>query len=303
MSDEYECETCTETFWYREDCEEHMSDYGHWPKCESCTRVFRTRRACNQHMNATDHWAPRFECESCSREFRSQSAANQHMAAVGHWAPKIPCETCNLRFRTIEDADQHMKIQAHYSNYCQSCKKRFANENALRMHLNSKIHRGKNITCPFCKDNYTNASGLTHHLERGSCRNAPALNRETILRIIRERDPHGTITNRQIEWHEENTGQFSATDRAFNGSSWECYLCHRDFRTAGALNSHLNSSVHKQKVYHCPNVESKCGKQFSTLAALFNHLESESCSFMRFERVQQQVGDVFQGRRAIALRA
>ena len=40
-------------------------------------------------------------------------------------------------------------------------------------------------------------------------------------------------------------------------------------------------------------------KQFTALAALFHHLESESCAFMRFEKVQQQVNDVFQGRRLL----
>ena len=67
-----------------------------------------------------------------------------------------------------------------------------------------------------------------------------------------------------------------------------------------ALNAHLNSSVHKQKVYHCPNTKSKCEKQFVTLAGLFNHLESEACAFMRFEKVQRQVRDVLQGGKLIA---
>jgi Zinc-finger of C2H2 type len=166
--------------------------------------------------------------------------------------------------------------------------------------LNSKVHRGTNLPCPFCKVNYTSASGLTHHLETGSCPRAPNLNREAILRMVRERDPHGVITNKQIGWREDEDVKYTATSRAFNGSFWECYMCHKEFNTANALNAHLNSPVHKQKVYRCPNLKDKCGKQFVSLAALFNHLESEACAFMRFEKVQQQVGGVLQGQKLIA---
>ncbi|KAB8259313.1 hypothetical protein BDV32DRAFT_59988 [Aspergillus pseudonomiae] len=296
----YECETCRDTFWDQDDYEWHMEDYGHWPECETCYRTFRSSRACHQHMNDASHWAPRFNCETCSRDFNSQTAANQHMTAVGHWAPRVPCETCNMRFSTEQAAESHMKSKAHFKNYCRSCEIRFQSENDLRMHLNSKIHRGKNVQCPFCKANYTSASGLAHHLERGSCPRASTLNRETILRIVHKRDPQGVITNKQIEWYKEDSSHYSATDHAFNGSSWECYLCHRGFRSVKALDSHLNSSVHKQNVYHCPNSNGRCVKQFTTLAALFNHLESEACSFMRFEKVRKNVDRIFQSRKTIS---
>lgn len=61
-----------------------------------------------------------------------------------------------------------------------------------------------------------------------------------------------------------------------------------------SLDQHLNSPIHKQNLYHCPN--QKCGKEFVSLAALFNHLESEGCGYMRFEKVNKRVGDVVRGR-------
>jgi hypothetical protein len=151
----------------------------------------------------------------------------------------------------------------------------------------------------FCSAKFVGASGLSHHLETGSCKRAPFLNREKIHRMVRERDPHGVISNKQIEWHERADVAYSATNLAFNGSSWECYLCHRKFQSLPALNQHLKSPAHEQDIYHCPNFGG-CSKQFVTLAALFNHLESESCKLMRFDRVQQQVSNVFQGRILIA---
>lgn len=70
-----------------------------------------------------------------------------------------------------------------------------------------------------------------------------------------------------------------------------------------ALNQHANSPVHQQSIYHCPNEARKCGKQFVSLAGFFNHLESEACGFIRFEKVQEaqrSLTDVMSGRRMIA---
>ncbi|EED21400.1 zinc finger protein, putative [Talaromyces stipitatus ATCC 10500] len=238
-----------------------------------------------------------YECETCYRTFGSQHAASQHMNALDHWAPRYSCETCPKQFFSESAAQKHMTATGHFENYCKDCKRKFINENNLRMHLNSKIHRGSQIPCPFCKVNYTSASGLTHHLERGACQNAPFLNREKILQIVRRQDPNGIITKKQIEWYKEQTTVYEVTSQAYNGSAWECYLCHREFNARQHLTQHLNSPVHKQQVYHCPNF--KCPKEFVTLAALFNHLESETCAYMKFQSVQKHVHDIVTGRKMI----
>lgn len=111
--------------------------------------------------------------------------------------------------------------------------------------------------------------------------------------MIRERDTRGVITNRSIGWQAQENMEYVVTQRAYNGSSWECYICHRIFGKMQGLNAHLNSPVHKGKVYHCPN-RGKCMQQFVSLAAFFAHLESEKCGLMRFEKVQQQVENVLQ---------
>ncbi|PWY87239.1 hypothetical protein BO94DRAFT_585793 [Aspergillus sclerotioniger CBS 115572] len=254
-------------------------------ECETCTRTFYSWSTCRQHMKDKGHW-PVFECETCNADFNSEEEADWHMSRYGHYAPKIPCETCGQRFHTQDSADQHMGQLRHYRNYCRACDQRFQTENGLKMHLNSKIHRGQNILCPFCKAG-------------GSCPRAPSLNRETIYKFVRSRDTQGVLTKKMLEWHDDDNAKYSATDHAFNGYYWECYICHRGFNTMTALNQHLNSTVHKQKLYHCPNVKGRCRKEFVTLAALFNHLESESCGFMRFEKVQLQAQNVFAGNRLI----
>lgn len=169
--------------------------------------------------------------------------------------------------------------------------------------MNSKTHRGAKIACPFCKTAFVSASGLSHHLETGSCPRAANLNRKTIHHMLQQVDVSGVVTNKQIEWHKEEPHiTYSASDRAFNGDAWECYMCHRRFSLRNGLNQHLNSPVHQQRVYHCPNRAGRCVKRFVTLAGLFNHLESESCEFIRFEKVQQvqqQLNDAMMGKKAL----
>lgn len=50
-------------------------------------------------------------------------------------------------------------------------------------------------------------------------------------------------------------------------------------------------SQDQQNLYHCPNRRT-CNKQFRTLAAAVNHLESERCGFMTFNQVQHTMGNL-----------
>ncbi|CAJ2502360.1 Uu.00g097540.m01.CDS01 [Anthostomella pinea] len=288
----YRCQTCSARFYSKSGREEHMDDYSHW-RCDWCDRTFRTERACDQHMITTGHMKKVFlyPCDTCNVVFRYEDDADEHMEDLDHWKYPYSCDT-NLTFRHEQHAYEHMEEKGRHGNYCSDCDRHFVNENALKMYMRSRTHQGTTVSCPFCKVNHVTASGLSHYLETGSCAKAPRLNRDTILRIIRERDPNGLITNKQLTYHGGGgtTSTYEATDQAWNGSCWECYMCHRGFRTSHALNQHLKSSAHQQKEYHCPN--RRCGKEFKALAGLFNHLESETCAFMRFENVQKQVEKV-----------
>jgi hypothetical protein len=292
-------------------------------ECETCGREFGSQQAADQHMNALDHWGPRYECDTCDREFFTQRSADQHMDDTGHQEPQFKCETCDRRFHTQMSANQHMDALNHHKrHYCHDCRKTFQSENALRMvssscasqrsfdtyslglgvitdfckHLNSSTHRGKTVACPFCKAAWTSASGLSHHLETGSCPRATNINHGTIFQAINQRDPRGLLTNKLLTYVDSDI-QNIATSATWNGSSYECYICHRDYDTLRALNQHLNSLVHSEKLYHCPN--RSCNREFVRLASLFNHLESESCNFVRFEKVQQHVHNFITGRQKL----
>ncbi|KAJ2982170.1 hypothetical protein NUW58_g6499 [Xylaria curta] len=266
---------------------------GYYFECGTCYKVFeRGWQARQNHLRSTGHHAPKFECDSCPSYFGSETARFQHMAALNHfsWECSICDETWPTEGQRIEhEHDDH--------NYCSECQRTFASRNNLRMHLNSRIHCDYQIQCPFCKKSHPTATGVAYHLESGSCPNAAGLNRDTLYKFVRNKDPGGIITKNLIGWSGEK--QYEANDRSYNYSrqGWECYLCNRLFGSLPSLNQHLNSPTHQQSLYHCPN--RGCRGDFKTLAAIINHLESESCGYIRFEKVQQGIQNVIGGDRLI----
>ncbi|KAI1407043.1 hypothetical protein F5Y13DRAFT_195794 [Hypoxylon sp. FL1857] len=234
-----------------------------------------------------------WECRDCYKTFAAWRSREQHLDATGHRPLDYICRCCKS-VNPDEQARREHETESH--NYCPECKREFHTANNLKMHLRSRIHRGKGIMCPFCKTGYATATGLAHHLEGGSCKQASFLNRDEVYKVVRSKDPTGVISKKLIGWH--GSSSYEATDSTWNGSSYECYFCHRAFRNLNSLNQHLNSPIHQQALYHCPN-RMNCGREFKTLAAVMNHLESESCAFARFETVQNTVGDIVSGNRRL----
>ncbi|KAF2173361.1 hypothetical protein M409DRAFT_15646 [Zasmidium cellare ATCC 36951] len=268
-------------------------------ECHTCDRWFVHIPAAMQHMDAVGHWRDNAKCESCSIHFFYEDDVYNHMDDENHWAPKFECEACTAMFTSQQAARRHMDSTNHWRHHwCEDCERGFQNANNLRQHLNSSTHRAGSIHCPFCSKPHTTASGIVHHLETNSCPNAKNLNRQKIYEIINRSDTRGVITNKQLTWHSEQNGDHIASTATWNGRQYECYLCHRGYNTLRSLNQHLDSPAHKQKIYHC--FGRACSKQFTALAQLFNHLESESCGATRFNVVQQNASDILTGRRMIA---
>ncbi|KAJ1337210.1 GDNF-inducible zinc finger protein 1 [Microdochium nivale] len=258
-------------------------------ECGTCYKEFPAgSRARDSHCYATGHEFPDHECDTCHATFYSQTACEQHMRAKRHM--RLECDFCYETYLNEQDRSRH---EAQEHDYCRPCDRHFQSQNNIQMHLNSRIHRGANIDCPFCDRAYATATGLAHHIETGSCSNAPNLNRDQIYRMIRSRDTSGVMTKNLLDWHGSN--EYEATSQSWNGYGYECYLCHRSFNSLHGLNQHLNSPVHQQALYHCPKQD--CRKDFKSLAGLLNHLESETCGYMRFSSVQTQVqGMISRGR-------
>ncbi|KAK3346566.1 hypothetical protein B0T25DRAFT_460272 [Lasiosphaeria hispida] len=273
-------------------------------ECGTCGKEFPAGpHARDNHCRSTGHDWPDFECDTCDRYFRSESARLQHMRDLGHFDQQ-DCESevewcslqhCYFTAATHNDIKDH-EVREHF--FCRECDRLFDNYNNIKMHLNSRTHRGQSVKCPFCSVAYTTATGMTHHLECGACPRAQGLNRDEIYRIVRSKDPNGMISKKLITWPGESNVKYEATSRTWNGHGYECYLCNRAFSALHGLNAHLNSPAHQQALYHCP--KRSCGSDFKTLAAIINHLESESCGATRFDTVQRRIGDIVTGNRLIS---
>ncbi|KAK4223681.1 hypothetical protein QBC38DRAFT_372664 [Podospora fimiseda] len=267
-------------------------------ECGDCGKGFPSGwRARENHCNATGHNPPEFECDTCDLWFDDNYDKSEHMKNWGHQNDNLnyyECDICIELFTNRQDRTDH---EVDHHHWCRDCQRQFINRNNIKQHLNSRTHRGQKIVCPFCKNSFTTATGMTHHVENGACSAIPNWGREKTYRFIRSRDPTGVISKKLIGWTGDSGG-YEAGQRSWNGSAYECYFCHREFRTLYSLNQHLNSPAHQQALYHCPN--RRCGQDFKTLGGVINHLESESCGAMRFETVQRKIGDIVSGNRLIS---
>ncbi|KAG6856824.1 hypothetical protein H0H87_000297 [Tephrocybe sp. NHM501043] len=126
------------------------------------------------------------------------------------------------------------------------------------------------------------------HLESGTC--VSGITRRIIDTKVRELDRSNIITDPSRMIRSSLTSDpytnttYYATSAAWNGAAWECYLCHGTYRSLPALNQHLASPRHQDKIYICP--ASLCRTRFTTLSALCQHIESERCGVHKFSQVK-----------------
>ena len=187
--------------------------------------------------------------------------------------------------------------------YCAPCKRTFKDNNALRHHLRSTLHQGRTVDCPMkgCAKSFVSRAALVLHLESGAC--PSRVTRAMVNRIVAALDTGNVITNpaRLLSGGSgaDVTGSW-ATERAWNGAQYECYLCHRKFATLPRLNQHLASPAHAEKMYRCPVVLRGCGAEFRTLSGFCQHMESEQCGVHRFkDAMDRYIDGIPKGRRLL----
>ncbi|KAF4582188.1 putative zinc finger protein [Ophiocordyceps camponoti-floridani] len=265
-------------------------------ECGSCGKEFpHGCQARDNHCSSTGHSMPEYECDTCHRFYKTERACFQHMDDCNHWNRTFyKCGLCDQRVRYLSK-DSLVQHEYDEHDYCSDCDRIFQNYNNLRMHLNSRAHRGSSLACPFCGAGFVNGTGIAHHLEAGSCSEARGLNRDQMYRFVRSKDPNGVISKKLLEW--TGSVQYEATANSYNGSGYECYLCHNEYSQLRHLTQHLNSPRHQSSLYHCPN--SSCRRDFKTLAGIINHFESESCGVTRFDKIQRQMDGFLRGQQRL----
>ncbi|KAF8204120.1 hypothetical protein BJ912DRAFT_941995 [Pholiota molesta] len=279
--------------------------------CDRCDRYFNSWNAYDQHLaNSARH----NECIDCNLDFTTWNGLKEHWVQSPHHSY---CQYCGTHFDYDDDLDDHytnahdfcqscrivfkndVGLKEHYRqsqrhHYCAPCDRLFNSENNLRAHLNSSVHRPKDVTCPFgCGGKFVSRAALVLHLESGSC--TSGIDRNAVNRYVRQYDTNNVITDparllTSGSGSSNQTVQYIATSASWNGNGFECYLCHNTYRSLNALNQHLASPRHQDQIYLCRGPS--CGQRFSVLSALVQHIESEKCGVSRFRAVQNAMDSV-----------
>ncbi|KAK8067063.1 hypothetical protein PG997_013810 [Apiospora hydei] len=171
-------------------------------KCGTCPESFNNYWDRDNHVESTEHERPEFECDTCSRTFEIELARVNHMIDFDHF--RFDCDWCGMTWPTETMVIEHQH-EDHY--WCAECNTEFMNHEKLMQHLNSPIHQGQDVKCPFCKSPWATAGDMTHHLETGSCLVADRVNRDTMYKHMCRKDTDGILTKKLIEYDGSNESE------------------------------------------------------------------------------------------------
>ncbi|KAF8880006.1 hypothetical protein CPB85DRAFT_1341347 [Mucidula mucida] len=306
------CGQCYRSFVSDNALHSHCSAKADHPYCDECERLFRNDQALQQHLaNAAVHQGNYDEYESdesdeevycgrCDRYFSSENALEQHRnTAAIHQEDDDEseeyesdhdddpyCASCNRMFGCKEALYQHLSASSLH-NWCFICLKDFRSPEALSQHDASRVHKAADIKCPLCPRLFKAPSDIAGHIEAGGC--DARISRHHVAAAVHALKLTPTISiNRRITGGPASTTTttYAATELAYNGHTgqYECYLCHRQFRTLSSLNTHLVSPAHDAEQFKCPS--RTCGRRFTVISGLIRHIESGACGLAKFSTVE-----------------
>lgn len=236
----------------------------------------------------------RIACNLCCRDFPSRSALEQHHQFSSRHRNTLECDVCLKSFDSLGQLDQHHEKTMH-DNWCGDCRRGFINRNDLNSHLRSSVH-GRGVPCPLgCGLGFPTYSAATAHLEASTC--SSGATKSHVDNYVMRADRGGFVTNQRLITYGDVEETF-ATEAAWNGWAYECYLCERKFSKLQSLNSHYRSPVHQLRRYHCFKNRAGCGSEFVSLSGLIQHIESGRCG-ISFERMNPVLHGAGLGRRLL----
>jgi len=232
-------------------------------------------------------------CLTCGRSFCDKRSLQQHLNATNHGLCFCDCGKSFLSKQAMEIHRETSKV--HNSFDCDYCGKKFSTERSLQQHMCSLAsHALRDLRCPKCSHLFKNAGGLALHFESGACLR---VSQAVFFAAVRSMEHYigrpNLVTNASVSLIGVRDQLLlcpaEASESAWNGECFECYLCNQGFRSLKQLNMHL-SSHQSSKLYHCP----KCTHQFQTMSAFVQHVESEVCGFLSFRKMKSKAKDVLE---------
>ncbi|KAF8149339.1 hypothetical protein B0H34DRAFT_733337 [Crassisporium funariophilum] len=277
------------------------------PSCITCGKDFATVAGMRSHCNAKSHRANQYVCFSCDMAFVALAALESHLNSPKHANDSdydspaygdglgsdsddvsetssdyddLYCHGCSRSFGDIEALHQHLNSSKH--NWCFSCARDFNTPTALAQHQNSSVHNGRHFKCPFCQSMFKSPSSIALHIESGCHKK---ITRHHVTAAIHAMNIVPDISIKRIKGPvalPSTANSYIASEKSFNGSLYECFLCKRLFGTLVGLNKHLNSAAHDDDEFRCP----KCKKEFKLVSGFVQHLESRCCGLAQTSEIE-----------------
>ncbi|KAI0341149.1 hypothetical protein BDW22DRAFT_1421202 [Trametopsis cervina] len=292
------CETCDRWFTKFSGLQQHLntSVQHRVYSCDDCDEEFSTEDDLTDHYIESDEHA---YCWHCDEHFDYDEDLTSHYESEHYY-----CADCEKVFGSAQGLDDHERAVHEVQWYCDSCDRVFNTEHGLNMHLNtSATHNPRTRQCPGkrCNKSFVSHADLLLHLESGACRSGMTRQHVNTLAVRYDRDNVITDPSHLLGYYDEpEVVETWATVEAWNGYAYECYLCHKTFRALSALNNHLGSPAHADKIYRCPEQFNGCDTHFKTLSALLHHVERSECGVTRFrKRMAGGLDDIMQGMRRL----
>jgi len=288
-----QCSHCNREFLNENALHAHCRDRADHDYCELCERLFVNSNALQQHLSSaaihqqdTDEEEDEEDeeenyDESDDYDYSSDVDDSDDDSTEDDEEPPF-CTSCARWFVSREGLTQHLANSSKH-NWCFICSRDFSSAAALDQHSSSRVHKSRDLNCPLCSKSFKIPSAIALHIESGACHN---INRHQVTAAVHSLKivPTISITRRLRGAGNVTITSYSATELAFNGSTYECYLCHRTFRALNSLNAHLNSPAHDADEFRCP----KCKGSFQLISGLIQHIESEVCGMAKFKQVEDQ---------------
>ncbi|KAF9028795.1 hypothetical protein BDZ89DRAFT_1065892 [Hymenopellis radicata] len=315
QTDHLYCAECRKLFFRPEFEALHRVSQAHDPTsaqvdvatCYVCNRDFPAWVKLMMHcVSKPDHF---FCKKECGRVFTTASELREHMKRSGHrpdrpsksFSDDFSCGSCSRQCFTEDELHEHLAAQ-HY--WCFKCDRDFGTWAALHQHKISIAHKPRTSKCIMCHEKFKEPSSIAAHIESGRCNKS--VTRHDVVSAVQALEVKPSILiheSRAIEAIEHGPGgeiaspntlglgmrsttitTVSATEDAFDGDGYVCWVCERSFRDLEGLNKHLSSPAHDSLTFKCP----RCENQFKMISSLIQHLESETCGLARITAVEDE---------------
>ena len=241
----YPCQYCGDIFSRKTHMKIHLLEY-----CEKKNEA----RAVVQNQRKDKVEGFQFECEYCEQCFELQDQWTEHRQRhAKKGTPLFRCERCRKSFGYQKYLSQHMHAHSSHPAHdqatyqCDYCKKHFATENALMMHVKDRLN--KTYTCEYCGECFVHRNHHDYHLHN-YCQRLVGWRRQKSV-------------DERTEDDNPSAGQQSQLD-----TRYQCDTCEKCFRTLGMLRKHLRTLDCNDKTFQCEY----CGKCFRQNSNLTIHL-------------------------------